>query len=383
MANVNQQRLKNLLLELVQIDSLSRKERDVAERLRREIESLGAICRYDRAGERVGGNSGNLIGRLAGTKPGLPPLLLCAHMDTVVPGEGVKPIVEGDIIRTDGTTVLGGDDKSGCAVICETLHQLHEQRIPHGPIDVVFTICEEVGLLGAKHVELDLFEAREGLVFDSDSPGMLFVRAPGAQTLSFTVRGYEAHAGMAPERGISAIKVAANAIAAMRLGRVDEETTANLGHIQGGRAINIVPNEVVIRGEARSRDPEKLTAQVNHMIDCFKQAVANATLLIDGKQVAAALDYSADAQYQAMNIPEDAPIVRKVIEAARRTGRTVTTAATGGGCDANIFNQRGLTVANLGTGMRDIHTVREWLDVKDMVATAEVTVELLKLQAGG
>ncbi len=383
MANVNQQRLKNLLLELVQIDSLSRKEREVAERLRREIESLGAVCRYDRAGERVGGNTGNLIGRLAGTTPGLPPLLLCAHMDTVVPGEGVKPIVEGDIIRTDGTTVLGGDDKSGCAVICETLHQIHEQRIPHGPIDVVFTICEEVGLLGAKNLELELFEAREGLVFDSDSPGFLFVRAPGAQTLSFTVRGYEAHAGMVPERGISAIKVAANAIAAMRLGRIDDETTANLGLIQGGRAINIVPNEVVIRGEARSRNPEKLTAQVNHMIDCFKQAVARATLTIDGKQVVAALDYSADTQYQAMNIPEDAPIVRKVIEAARRTGRTVTTAATGGGCDANIFNQRGLTVANLGTGMRDIHTVREWLDVKDMVATAEVTVELLKLQAGG
>jgi tripeptide aminopeptidase len=383
MANVNQQRLKNLLLELVQIDSLSRKERDVAERLRREIESLGAVCRYDRAGERVGGNTGNLIGRIAGTTPGLAPLLLCAHMDTVVPGEGVKPIVEGDIIRTDGTTVLGGDDKSGCAVICETLHQIHEQRIPHGPIDVVFTICEEVGLLGAKNLELDLFAAREGLVFDSDSPGLLFVRAPGAQTLSFTVRGYEAHAGMAPERGISAIKVAANAIAAMRLGRIDDETTANLGVIQGGRAINIVPNEVVIRGEARSRSAEKLTAQANHMIDCFKQAVARATIAIDGKQVVATLDYSADAQYQAMNIPEDAPIVRKVIEAARHTGRTVNTAATGGGCDANIFNQRGLTVANLGTGMRDIHTVREWLDVKDMVATAEVTVELLKLHAGG
>ncbi|HTW87246.1 MAG TPA: M20/M25/M40 family metallo-hydrolase [Candidatus Binataceae bacterium] len=383
MANVNQQRLKNLLLELVQIDSLSRKERDVAERLRREIESLGAVCRFDRAGERVGGNTGNLIGRIGGTKPGLAPLLLCAHMDTVVPGEGVKPIVEGDIIRTDGTTVLGGDDKSGCAVICETLHQIHEQRIPHGPIDVVFTICEEVGLLGAKNLELDLFEAREGLVFDSDSPGLLFVRAPGAQTLSFTVRGYEAHAGMVPERGISAIKVAADAIAAMRLGRIDDETTANLGFIQGGRAINIVPNEVVIRGEARSRSAEKLSAQVTHMIDCFKQAVARATIMIDGKQVAATFDYSADSQYQAMNIPEDAPIVRKVIEAARRTGRAVNTAATGGGCDANIFNQRGLTVANLGTGMRDIHTVREWLDIKDMVATAEVTVELLKLHAGG
>ncbi|MBF6568730.1 MAG: M20/M25/M40 family metallo-hydrolase [Candidatus Binataceae bacterium] len=382
MATVNQTRLKDLLLELVQIDSLSRKERNVAMRLQREIESAGAVCRYDRAGEKVGGNTGNLIGRIAATAPGVAPLLLCAHMDTVVPGEGVKPIVEGDIIRTDGTTVLGGDDKSGCAVICETLHQLKALNIPHGPIDVVFTICEEVGLLGAKHLEVDLFEAREGLVFDSDAPGLLFVRAPGAQSLSFTVKGYEAHAGMAPERGISAIKIAAEAVAAMRLGRVDDETTANLGIIQGGRAVNIVPNEVTIRGEARSRDSGKLTAQVNHMIECFKKAVAKASIAVDGKAIMASFDYSADAQYQAMNIPEDAPIVRKVVEAAKRTGRTVSTAATGGGCDANIFNQRGFTVANLGTGMRDIHTVREWLDIKDMVATSEVTVELLKLHAG-
>jgi len=383
MASVDKERVKNLLLELVRIDSLSRKERNVAARLQRELESLGATCQTDRAGERVGGDTGNLICRIKGTRSDIAPLLLCAHMDTVVPGEGVKPVVEGDIIRTDGTTVLGGDDKSGCAVICEAIRQVKERKIAHGPLDVVFTICEEIGLLGAKNLELDRFAAREGLVFDSDSPGLLFVRAPGAQTLSFTIRGFEAHAGMAPERGISAIKIASNAIAAMKLGRVDHETTANLGSIQGGRAINIVPNEVVIRGEARSRDLGKLKTQVDHMIECFKTAVERASITVDGEKIAAKLEYSADAQYQPMNIPEDAPIVRKVVEAARRAGREVTTGATGGGCDANIFNQRGLTVANLGTGMRDIHTVREWLDVNDMVATADVTIELIKLHAGG
>jgi tripeptide aminopeptidase len=380
---VNKERLKALLLELVQIDSLSRKERNVALRLQRELEAMGARCEYDRAGERVNGEVGNLICHLDGTCSDVAPLLLCAHMDTVVPGEGVKPVVEGDIIRSDGTTVLGGDDKSGCAVICEAIRQVKEQNIPHGPLEVVFTICEEVGLLGAKHLELERVAAREGLVFDSDSPGLLFVRAPGAQTLSFTVRGYEAHAGMAPERGISAIKIAAEAIAAMKLGRIDEETTANLGSIQGGRAINIIPNEVVIRGEARSRDPKKLTDQVNHMIECFKAAVARASVTVDGKPVRAELNYTAEAQYQPMNIPDSAPIVRKVIEAAHRAGREVTTGATGGGCDANILNQRGLTVANLGTGMRDIHTVREWLDVNDMVSTTAVTVELIKLHAAG
>ena len=211
-------------------------------------------------------------------------------MDTVAPGEGVKPIVEGDIIRTDGTTVLGGDDKSGCAIICETIHQLREQQIPHGPVDAVFTICEEIGLLGAKHLDLNMIEAREGLVYDSDSPGYLFVRAPGAKALRFTVRGLEAHAGMAPERGLSAIKIASEAIAAMRLGRVDDETTANLGLIQGGRALNIIPNEVVVRGEARSRNNAKLDRQVAHMIQCFEDAVGRANVTLEGKRFDACLE---------------------------------------------------------------------------------------------
>src|SRR5579883_3209572 len=265
MAAVNRERIKHILLDLIRIDSLSRRERACAMRLKREMEQLGAVCRFDNAAEKVKGEVGNLIARLEGTVSGAPPILICAHMDTVSPGEGVKPVVDGDIIRSDGSTVLGGDDKSGCAIICETIHQLREQRIAHGPVEAVFTVCEEIGLLGAKHLDLNLIEAREGLVYDSDAPGYLFIRAPGAKALRFTVRGLEAHAGMAPERGLSAIKIAAEAIASMRLGRIDNETTANLGTIEGGRALNVVPNEVVVRGEARSRDNAKLERQVAHM----------------------------------------------------------------------------------------------------------------------
>jgi tripeptide aminopeptidase len=380
-AAINHERLKQLFLELVQIDSPSRREHDVALRLQREVESAGAVCRYDNAGERVRGNSGNLIARIPGTVPGTQPLLLCAHMDTVVPGEGVKPVVEGDIIRTDGSTVLGGDDKSGCAIICEVLHQLRERNIPHGPIDVVFTICEEIGLQGARNLDLSLIEAKEGLVYDSDSPGYLFVRGPSAVGMRFTVKGLEAHAGAAPERGISAIKIAAEAIAAMRLGRVDDETTANLGTIEGGRAVNIIPNQVTVRGEARSLSEAKLKAQTDHMVSCFAQAVARAVLEIDGKRFEATLDYVVRPTYGGMSVADDAPLVKRVITAAARLGRVIKPQGTGGGCDANILNQRGLVVANLGTGMRDIHTVREWLDVKDMIATAEVTLELLALQS--
>ena len=376
-------RLKNLFLELVQIDSLSRREHDVAVRIQREVESAGATCRYDGAGEKVRGNSGNLIAKIPGSVADAPPFLLAAHMDTVAPGEGVKPIVEGNVIRTDGSTVLGGDDKSGCAVICEVLHRLRENVIAHGPIEAVFTICEEIGLQGARNLDLGMIAAKEGLVYDSDAPGHLVIRAPSAVSISFTVKGVEAHAGVAPERGLSAIKIAAAAIAAMRLGRIDDETTANLGVIKGGRAGNIIPGEVVVRGEARSRNAAKLQAQVDHMIACFEQAVAGARVLVDGKRFEATLDHSVHRAYDGMDIAHDAPLVKKVIEAARRIGRVLEPQGTGGGCDANILNQRGVVAANVGTGMREIHTTREWLDVNDMAAAVDLTLEVLKIHAGG
>jgi tripeptide aminopeptidase len=383
MAAVNHDRLKNFFLELVQIDSLSRREHAVALRIQREVESAGASCRFDNAGEKVRGDCGNLIAKIPGNVASALPFLLAAHMDTVAPGEGVKPIVEGDVIRTDGTTVLGGDDKSGCAVICEVLHRLRETEIPHGPIEAVFTICEEIGLQGARNLDLGLIAAKEGLVYDSDAPGHLVIRAPSAVSIRFTVKGLEAHAGVAPERGLSAIKIAAAAIAAMRVGRIDDETTANLGVIKGGRAGNIVPGEVVVRGEARSRNAVKLQDQVDHMIACFKDAVASASVMVDGERIAATLDHSVHRAYDGMDIPEDAPLVKKVIEAARRIGRVLEPQGTGGGCDANILNQRGIVAANVGTGMREIHTTREWLDVNDMIAAVDLTLEVLKIHAGG
>src|SRR5215213_3434757 len=327
---INQERIKNLLLELVQIDSVSREERDVAQRIKQYCEELGAEVFIDDAGSKVGGNTGNVIARFPGTIPTAEPIMMSAHMDTVVPGRGVKPVVEGDIIRTDGSTVLGGDDKSGCSVIIETIRCLQEQSIPHAPIDAVFSICEEVGLLGAKHLDMSKVRAKYGIVFDSDDPGFLFTKGPSANHFEFKIHGLESHAGVAPEQGISAIRIAAEAIAAMKLGRIDEETTANIGVIQGGEATNIITNLVT-------------------------------------------------REYYAMDVPDDSRVVRLVVEAASRMGLDVKTLASGGGCDANIFNKRGIECANLGTGMRAIHTVKEWLDVKDMYASAEMTLEIMRL----
>jgi tripeptide aminopeptidase len=376
---INQERIKNLLLELVQIPSHSRKEREVAERVKQICEELGAEVEIDDAGSKVGGNTGNVIARFRGNIPGADAIMMSAHMDTVVPGEGVKPIVEGDIIRTDGTTVLGGDDKSGIAVIIETIRCLQEQNLPHTDIEAVFSICEEVGLLGAKHVDVSRLRARYGLVFDSDDPGFLFTKGPSANHFEFKIYGLESHAGVAPEQGISAIRIAAEGIAKMKLGRIDHETTANIGVIQGGEATNIITNFVRLRGEARSLDEAKLNAQTDHMIECLREAAERYEVTVAGVTTRGRVEAEVTREYSAMDVPDSSRVVQLVFDAARRMGLEVKTMASGGGCDANIFNKRGIECANLGTGMRAIHTVKEWLDVKDLYAATEMTLEIMRL----
>jgi tripeptide aminopeptidase len=378
---INPERLKNLLIELIKIDSLSRKEYDVAMRLKREMEDLGAQVSIDDAGERVGGNVGNLVARFAGTAPEAMPILLSAHMDTVVPGEGIVPILEGDILRTDGRTVLGGDDKSGVAIICEVLRVIKENRFPCSDVDVVFTICEEAGLIGAKCLDVSRLRARTGLVLDSDSVGFLFTKAPAANRMEFQVHGLEAHAGVCPERGVNAIKVAADGIAQMSLGRIDHETTANIGVIEGGMAVNIVPNSVTLKGEARSHSEEKLERQTEHMLRCLQDAAARHVLEVGGAHFTASVDAKIERDYDRMDVSDGAPIVQLVRAAAKNLRVEITTLATGGGCDANVLNQKGLEVANLSTGMREIHTVKEWLDLKDLNLSAEMVLEVVRLNA--
>lgn len=380
---INTDRLISEFLELIRITSLSKKEGAIARRLCQTLTAMGAEVAVDDAGQKVGGETGNVIARVRGTVPSAPPLLLSAHMDTVMPGENVKPAIQGDVIRTDGTTVLGGDDKAGIVGILEAVRLLRERGIPHGDLELVFTICEEMGLLGAKHLDVSTLSARIGLVLDSDGVDELVTRAPAANRIVFTVHGLEAHAGVCPENGISAIQVAAQAIAAMRLGRIDAETTANLGLIHGGMATNIVPREVVVRGEARSRNVEKLEAQTRHMIDCVREAARRHRVTLNGKEMEARVEERIERDYDLMDLPDDSRIVRLVSEAARSLGRPLSTRPTGGGCDANVLNGKGLQVANLGCGMREIHTVNEWLDVKDLIRTTELVLEVVRLNAQG
>ena len=381
-STVNRERLVDDFLGLVRISSPSRKEAEVARRLTSTLQGMGVAVAVDDAGTRIGGDTGNLLAQFPGTVPDAPPLLLCAHMDTVVPCEKITPVRDGDVIRTDGTSVLGGDDKAGVAAILEAVRIVRERNVPHGPIDVLFTICEEQGLIGAKLFDIGRLRARAGLVLDCDGVDALVVRGPAANRFVVTVHGLEAHAGLAPEEGISAIKVAGEAIAAMRLGRIDEETTANLGVIQGGLASNIIPNRVMVRGETRSRSDAKLRAQTAHMLECFEKAASGHRVTVAGQAHAARVEAKVEQDYERLDVPEDSGIVRLLRAAVEGRRRSLTVRATGVGCDANVFNGRhGLEIANLGCGMRQIHTVNEWIDVNDLAATAETLVEALRLNA--
>ncbi len=378
---IHEERLKNLLIELIRIDSLSRKERAIAQRVKQEMEELGGKAWIDDSGEKVGGDTGNLIVHFSGNVPGSTSILLSAHLDTVKPGEGIVPVLDGNVLRSDGRTVLGGDDKSGVAIICEVLRVLKENALPHSDIDLVFTICEEVGLLGAKCLDVSRLRAKFGLVLDSDSVGFLFTKAPAANHVEFEIHGLEAHAGICPERGVSAIQVAAEGISRMKLGRVDDETTANLGFIEGGMALNIIPNSVRLKGEARSHSEDKLEQQIREMTQCLEEAASSYSLEIDGKLFQPRVETRVERQYDPMNVSNESPIVKLVHSAGRNLGMQVQTLATGGGCDANVFNKKGVEVANLSTGMREIHTVKEWLDLKDLNTSARIVLEIVRLNA--
>jgi len=378
---IKPERIKDEFLELASISSMSRREGAIARRLESILKSMGASVEVDDAGEKVGGETGNILARFAGTMPDAPPFLLSAHMDTVGPAEKIHLEVEGEIVRTDRTTVLGGDDKAGIVSIFEAIRVLREEEIPHGDIEVILSICEETGLLGAKHFDTGRLRAKRGLVLDVDGVCELITRAPVANRLSFTVTGLEAHAGICPERGLSAIQIASEAIAGMKLGRVDAETTANLGRIQGGLATNIVPTRVVVDGETRSLSVAKLEAQTEHMRQRFEATAARHAVRLEDGEHRARVEVKVDRQYERLDVPDTAKVVTLVAGAAKGLGKSFKTRATGGGSDANVYTTRGIEIANLACGMRDIHTVNEWVDLKDLYTTASIVLETVRLNA--
>lgn len=366
---VNRERILNEFLELVRIASPSLAEREIAEVLKVKLNAIGLKVVEDNAGHSIGGNCGNLIATLPSTMPQAPVLMLSAHMDNVEPCHGVNPIVSDGIIRSSGNTVLGGDDKAGLASILEALRFVKEKNIPHGEIQVVFSIAEEGGS-GAKHIDRSLIHANLGYVFDSSgSPGKIINKAPGENSLVFKVFGRSAHAGIEPEKGLNAVILAAKALSQIPDGRINEITTANIGKINGGLATNIVPETVEIHGEARSHNLTELQAISGKIKVIFERTVDEQ----GGKS-----QVTVQNVYNPYELTMDMPVISIAQAAMRKLGCEPVIKATGGGSDANYFNSYGIPCAVLGIGTQKIHTTEEYIKVEDLYKTAELAIELIR-----
>lgn len=372
-AQMNKERLLNEFLELVQIDSETKEEMEIAEILKVKLEVMGFHVAEDDSSVRNGHGANNIVATLRGAASGVPAIYFTVHMDTVVPGKGIKPEVKDGYIQSDGTTILGADDKAGMAALFEMIRSIQEQQIEHGDIQLVITAGEESGLAGAKEFDSSLLFAEYGYAVDSDGKvGGIVTSAPYQAKLWTTVYGKTAHAGVAPEKGISAITVASKAVSNMKLGRIDSETTANIGRFEGGKATNIVCEEVHILSEARSIREDKLAAQTAHMESVFQETA---------EKMGVSAKTEVKLMYPGFHFEETEPVVEIAKKAAAKIGRPSPILTSGGGSDANIFNGFGIPTVNLCVGYEEIHTKNERIPVEELEKLAELLVEIIKESA--
>ncbi|HIE09295.1 MAG TPA: M20/M25/M40 family metallo-hydrolase [Armatimonadetes bacterium] len=366
---VDPRRLKALFLELLRIDSAGGREGEICDFVARRLEEIGAEVEVDDASKRIGGTGGNVIAKFPGQRKG-PSLLLNAHLDTVSSTEGLKIIEEEDLIRSDGTTILGADDKAGVAIVLEAVRALSEQSIPHVPIEVVLTIREEKGLLGAKALDTSKLSARYGFVLDGgEREDELVVEAPTHDNFVAVIEGKAAHAGVEPEKGVNAIAVASSAISRVKWGRLDELTTCNVGLIKGGEARNIVPDRCEVQGEARSRDKRRLEEVILAIRAAFEGAA---------REFGAKLEFSVERSYEGYKIEEGEPQLEAAKSAIRSLGMEPKLLASGGGTDANIFVQRGIRCVILPTGAAKVHTKEEYIRPSVLARCCQILVRAIE-----
>jgi tripeptide aminopeptidase len=355
-------------LQLVEVPSPSFKEGRLAYFVKGELEKLGFSVVFDKASLAVGGEVGNLIGKL-GVASGKPAIFLNAHLDTVEPCQSVEVVEEKGVLRSSGDSILGADDKAGVAVVLGALQRLDLRQIGLG-LEVVFTVGEEKGLVGAKNLDVDLLSAELGFVLDGEKLGQIVVKAPTHDKFKAIFKGKAAHAGVNPEKGINAVKAASEAISIMKLGLIDEETTVNVGMINGGRAINIVPDEVVIEGELRSLNARKLERQAVQIEESLKKGAA---------KVGAEVSVEWERLYSGFSLNKEDRLVKIAFEAAQKVGIKPEIAMSRGGSDTNIFNQHGFNCVNLGIGICRPHSAEESIKVEDLEKAVDWLLEILKL----
>ncbi|QDP40540.1 M20/M25/M40 family metallo-hydrolase [Radiobacillus deserti] len=367
MIQVNEDRIVKEFLELVQVDSETKHEAQIAEVLKEKFSALGLDVYEDNSKEKTGHGAGNLICTLKGNKD-VDSIYFTSHMDTVVPGTSIKPSIKDGYILTDGTTILGADDKAGIAAILEAIRLLKEQNLEHGDIQIVITAGEESGLVGAKELDVSRLYAKYGYAIDSDGHvGNIIVAAPTQAKILAKVKGKTAHAGVAPEKGVSAITIASKAISKMPLGRIDDETTANIGRFEGGSQTNIVCDYVEILAEARSLETSKMEAQVEKMKRAFEEAA---------EEMGGSVDLDIKVMYPGYKRGPEDLVVQTAQKAAKKIGRESQLLKSGGGSDANVIAGHGIPTVNLAVGYEEIHTTNEKMPISELVKMAELIVAI-------
>lgn len=367
---MNEQRLFDLFCDLCTINAPPLQEREVVDWGKAYLERMGLDVWEDDAAAKIGGNANNVIAVLPATKPGARAIFLSAHWDTVEPTAGLEIEERDGVYYSKSDTILGADDKAGMAPAIEAVHHFVETEEPHGAVYLVLCVAEEIGLKGASACDIAALGVDFGYVFDTGPPVGTFVNRVGTHDrLNARVIGKPAHAGKDPEHGINAIQAAAKGLAAMNLGRIDEETTANAGIIQGGTAVNVVPAECVVRCEARSLDTAKLEAQIAHMRERFEAGA---------REMGAQVEFEYERAYSGYHIAETEPVITLAVEAAKRLGYSGDLRWTLGGSDANAFNEKGVPSIVCGTGMKEIHTHNEHVSKEDLVGLTNLAIELIR-----
>ena len=362
-------RVLDTFLDLVRISSPPGREREVAQYVAEALGQRGCDVRFDDTQSATGADTGNLLALIEGTAPGLS-VGLSAHMDCVQPCEGVEPVVADGVIRPSGETVLGADDKAGIAVIIEAVRRVHESGRPHGAVRILLTVSEEIGLVGAKALAADDCAADLCLVLDADGPvGGIVTSAPTHYTFKAVFTGRAAHAGVEPERGLSAIAMATAAIGRMSLGRLDEATTANIGTIHGGSATNVVPPTCEVTGECRSRDAERVE---------IIRAEMDATMRTAAAESGGAVDIAWQLEYRGFQLDEGSPALELVERACEEIGIAPRRFGTGGGSDGNIISAHGIPTVVLAAGMSKVHSTAEELEIAELERLADLLEVILR-----
>ncbi len=362
-------RLIQEFMELVQIDSVSYAEGPFQQDLIGRFQVLGLTIDEDATKEKTGLGANNFVARLDGDTS-IEPVFFSSHMDTVSPGQGIRPLERDGRIQSDQTTILGADDKAGIAIMLELVRRLKEQQIRHGPLEFILTAGEEVGLLGARAVDMSMLQAKFGYVLDNGGPvGGIITTSPSMYRLDIRLTGRAAHAGLEPEKGISAIEVAAQAISRMKLGRIDHETTANIGQVKGGTAMNVVMEHLELVAEVRSFDHQKCLDQVEAIETVLNEEVT---------RFGANLDFKAIPLITGYHFEDTHPLLAHAKHCLETIGRPARFERSGGGTDANVFNEQGKVVVNVSIGYEEIHTVEEYIPITEFEQAVVFALELVR-----